>query len=188
MAFNHVGVDLFVCFASELIITAGGENVPPVPIEDALKSEVSIISNAMVIGDKRKFLSVLLTLKVTLSAPLLPTHQPIQSDDDSFKPRVCLCLLSVQWMRTGSRRTGWAQRPWTSASAWTWEPLGWRRSSLSRSQASIMPYRRGWSASTPGPLPRLRGCRSLWCWSETFPSPEENWVSRRCHRRRLPLS
>ncbi|KTG01631.1 hypothetical protein cypCar_00047494, partial [Cyprinus carpio] len=31
----------------ELIITAGGENVPPVPIEDALKEEVSIISNAM---------------------------------------------------------------------------------------------------------------------------------------------
>ncbi|XP_035377717.1 long-chain-fatty-acid--CoA ligase ACSBG2 [Electrophorus electricus] len=47
----------------ELIITAGGENVPPVPIEDAVKEAVPIISNAMLIGDKKKFLSMLLTLK-----------------------------------------------------------------------------------------------------------------------------
>lgn len=51
---------------AELIITAGGENVPPVPIEDALKEDVSIISNAMLVGDKKKFLSMLLTLKVSL--------------------------------------------------------------------------------------------------------------------------
>lgn len=47
-----------------MIITAGGENIAPVPIEDAIKEEVPIISNAMVIGDKKKFLSCLLTLKV----------------------------------------------------------------------------------------------------------------------------
>uniref|UniRef100_A0A4W3IGX2 long-chain-fatty-acid--CoA ligase n=2 Tax=Callorhinchus milii TaxID=7868 RepID=A0A4W3IGX2_CALMI len=47
----------------ELIITAGGENIPPIPIEDAIKKEIPIISNAMLIGDKKKFLSVLLSLK-----------------------------------------------------------------------------------------------------------------------------
>ncbi|KAL8177508.1 UNVERIFIED_CONTAM: Long-chain-fatty-acid--CoA ligase acsbg2 [Gekko kuhli] len=31
----------------ELIITAGGENIPPVPIEDAVKEAVPILSNAM---------------------------------------------------------------------------------------------------------------------------------------------
>lgn len=51
----------------ELIITAGGENIPPVPIEDAIKEQIPIISNAMVIGDKKKFLSMLLTLKCCMN-------------------------------------------------------------------------------------------------------------------------
>uniref|UniRef100_A0AAZ3S5U1 long-chain-fatty-acid--CoA ligase n=1 Tax=Oncorhynchus tshawytscha TaxID=74940 RepID=A0AAZ3S5U1_ONCTS len=38
---------------AELIITAGGENIPPVPIEDAVKAETAIISNAMLLGDKK---------------------------------------------------------------------------------------------------------------------------------------
>lgn len=40
--------------------------MPPVPIEEAVKTELPIISNAMLIGDQRKFLSMLLTLKVCL--------------------------------------------------------------------------------------------------------------------------
>ncbi|XP_037553914.1 long-chain-fatty-acid--CoA ligase ACSBG2 [Nematolebias whitei] len=52
----------------ELIITAGGENIPPVPTEDAVKEAVPLISNAMLIGDKRKFLSMLLTIKCQVNA------------------------------------------------------------------------------------------------------------------------
>jgi len=47
----------------ELIITAGGENIPPVLIENEITAAMVAISNAMVIGDKRKFLTVLLSLK-----------------------------------------------------------------------------------------------------------------------------
>ncbi|XP_030833090.1 long-chain-fatty-acid--CoA ligase ACSBG2 isoform X2 [Strongylocentrotus purpuratus] len=50
----------------ELIITAGGENIPPIPIEDIIKKECPLISNCMLIGDKRKFLSMLVTLKVVV--------------------------------------------------------------------------------------------------------------------------
>ncbi|XP_036454558.1 long-chain-fatty-acid--CoA ligase ACSBG2-like [Colossoma macropomum] len=59
----------------ELIITAGGENIPPVPIEDALKEEVSIISNAMLVGDRKKFLSMLLTLKCQVDENGDPTDK-----------------------------------------------------------------------------------------------------------------
>ena len=51
-------------FYTEILITAGGENVAPVPIEDAVKEQLPCVSNCMVIGDRRKFLSILLTLKV----------------------------------------------------------------------------------------------------------------------------
>ncbi|XP_056233184.1 long-chain-fatty-acid--CoA ligase ACSBG2-like isoform X2 [Seriola aureovittata] len=59
----------------ELIITAGGENIPPVPIEDALKAEVPIISNSMLLGDKLKFLSMLLTLKCVVDDNGDPTDE-----------------------------------------------------------------------------------------------------------------
>ena len=48
----------------ELIITAGGEEVHPVYIEDCIKSEVPFLSNVMLIGDKREYLICLITLKV----------------------------------------------------------------------------------------------------------------------------
>ena len=47
----------------ELIVTAGGENVAPVPIEEALKESCKIISNIVVLGDDRKYLASLITLK-----------------------------------------------------------------------------------------------------------------------------
>eukprot|EP00330_Aristerostoma_sp_ATCC50986_P000752 CAMPEP_0114580138 /NCGR_PEP_ID=MMETSP0125-20121206/4476_1 /TAXON_ID=485358 ORGANISM="Aristerostoma sp., Strain ATCC 50986" /NCGR_SAMPLE_ID=MMETSP0125 /ASSEMBLY_ACC=CAM_ASM_000245 /LENGTH=288 /DNA_ID=CAMNT_0001771505 /DNA_START=207 /DNA_END=1073 /DNA_ORIENTATION=- len=49
----------------ELIITAGGENVAPVIIESEIKNALPEISQAVVIGENRKYLSVLLTLKHT---------------------------------------------------------------------------------------------------------------------------
>ncbi|XP_065672527.1 long-chain-fatty-acid--CoA ligase ACSBG2 isoform X2 [Hydra vulgaris] len=50
----------------ELIITAGGENIAPVPIEDNIKAELPLISIAMVIGDQKKYLTCLLTLRVEI--------------------------------------------------------------------------------------------------------------------------
>ncbi|WP_377938730.1 AMP-dependent synthetase/ligase [Alloscardovia venturai] len=45
----------------DLIITAGGKNVSPSPIEEAIK-RCSLVSQALVLGDKRPFISALITL------------------------------------------------------------------------------------------------------------------------------
>merc|ERR1711871_1501658 len=47
----------------ELIITHGGENIAPVPIEDCIKVNCPALANVMMIGDKRKYNVCLVTLK-----------------------------------------------------------------------------------------------------------------------------
>jgi long-chain-fatty-acid--CoA ligase ACSBG len=60
----------------DLIITAGGENIPPILIEEAMKDAMPALSNVVVIGDKRKFLVMLISLKVDVD-PIsgLPTDK-----------------------------------------------------------------------------------------------------------------
>lgn len=50
----------------ELIITAGGENIAPVIIEDNFKDACPPCSNIMVIGENQKFLAAIITLKVDI--------------------------------------------------------------------------------------------------------------------------
>jgi len=46
----------------ELIVTAGGENIAPVPIEEKLMKNCPAMSSCMMVGDKRKYNIVLVTL------------------------------------------------------------------------------------------------------------------------------
>jgi long-chain-fatty-acid--CoA ligase ACSBG len=71
----------------ELLITAGGENVAPVLIEDAIKEQLPCVSNCMLVGDQRKFLSVLLTLKVEL-------------DPETSEPTDKLSPFVLDWYRS----------------------------------------------------------------------------------------
>merc|ERR1711971_1046287 len=58
----------------EIIVTAGGENIAPVPIEDAIKEVLKdYIANCLVIGDKRKHLACILTLRTVLDDKNQPT-------------------------------------------------------------------------------------------------------------------
>ena len=49
----------------ELLITHGGENIAPVPIEQAIKAKAPCISNIVMIGDKKKYCTALVTLHHT---------------------------------------------------------------------------------------------------------------------------
>lgn len=50
----------------ELIITAGGENVAPVPIEDNFKVQCPACSNIMLVGENQRFMAALITFKVDI--------------------------------------------------------------------------------------------------------------------------
>jgi len=56
----------------ELLITAGGENVAPVLIEEAMKSEMLPISNCMTLGDRQKYLALLIAVKSEVDSEGLP--------------------------------------------------------------------------------------------------------------------
>lgn len=60
----------------ELLITAGGENVPPVVIENNIKSLLPAVSNVMVIGDRRKYLAAFVSLKTNVD---LDTMLPLDT-------------------------------------------------------------------------------------------------------------
>lgn len=93
---GHLDADGFLYVTGrlkELIITSGGENVAPKPIEDAVRKELPIVSCAMLIGDQRKFLSMLLTLKCVL-------------DPDTSDPTDHLAEQAVEFcQRVGSTAT-----------------------------------------------------------------------------------
>jgi long-chain acyl-CoA synthetase len=67
----------------EIIITAGGKNIAPKNIEAAIK-ELPIVGEAVVIGDRRKYLTALLTLEPTAAAnvPNDQIHSTIQAKID----------------------------------------------------------------------------------------------------------
>ena len=58
----------------ELLIGAGGENVAPVLIEDAMKEAMPALSNVMVVGDRQKYLTMLITLKTDPDKDGTPTN------------------------------------------------------------------------------------------------------------------
>eukprot|EP00040_Diaphanoeca_grandis_P016159 m.83257 g.83257 ORF g.83257 m.83257 type:complete len:749 (+) comp25609_c0_seq2:162-2408(+) len=62
-AFNDKGM-LKICGRyKELIIGSGGENIAPIPIEECLSGEHGGLSNVLMVGNKRKYNVVLITLK-----------------------------------------------------------------------------------------------------------------------------
>ncbi|MBM74069.1 MAG: long-chain fatty acid--CoA ligase [Proteobacteria bacterium] len=63
--FDENGYLYIIGRKKEIIITAGGKNISPKNIESDLK-DLPLVSQAVVIGDKRKFLSALITLDLEI--------------------------------------------------------------------------------------------------------------------------
>ena len=63
----------------DLIITAGGKNIAPQELENKLKSKASLASQVVVIGDRRPFLTALVTLDEE-KAPAWAKEQGIEGD------------------------------------------------------------------------------------------------------------
>ena len=59
----------------ELLITAGGENIAPVLIENEMKAAMPALSNVMVVGDRKKFLSMLVSLKTEVDSDGAPVDE-----------------------------------------------------------------------------------------------------------------
>ena len=49
----------------DLITIQNGTKISPIKIEDVIKSEVPFLSNVMVVGENRSYLTCLVTLKVS---------------------------------------------------------------------------------------------------------------------------
>ena len=71
-----------------MLITAGGENIAPVPVEEKVKEMLPCLSNVVLIGDKRKFLSCFLTLKVVVD------------NNNSDMPTNDLTPEAIEWCRS----------------------------------------------------------------------------------------
>ncbi|MDB4958122.1 MAG: Long-chain-fatty-acid--CoA ligase [Myxococcales bacterium] len=65
----------------EIIITAGGKNIAPKNIEAALKQS-PIVGEAVVIGDRRKYLTVLVTLDEAAARKLVPGADPLHNSPE----------------------------------------------------------------------------------------------------------
>mmetsp|Transcript_14058 Transcript_14058/g.34825 ORF Transcript_14058/g.34825 Transcript_14058/m.34825 type:complete len:779 (+) Transcript_14058:115-2451(+) len=80
----------------ELIITAGGENVAPVPIEDWIKSNFTAISNVMMVGDKKKYNVILVTLKTKGATGELPGTDELDGDALKVSPGVTSLTAAIK--------------------------------------------------------------------------------------------
>ena len=87
----------------DLIITAGGKNVSPAPMEKTL-SQCEIISHAVVLGDKRPFISALITLDPGMLAIWLKKNHldpSIRVEDADSNPAVRAFVQS--WVDRANR-------------------------------------------------------------------------------------
>merc|ERR1712228_43458 len=71
----------------ELLVTAGGENVAPVPVETFIKKRLPALSQAIMIGDKKKYCSILVSIACEEDANGNPTSE-LQAHAKEVNPSI----------------------------------------------------------------------------------------------------
>jgi len=87
----------------ELIIGAGGENIAPVPIEDSIKKLVPGINEVMMVGDKKKFNTCLITLKAVGANGETPGTDELDGPAKGVSPGVTTISAALKdkvWQET----------------------------------------------------------------------------------------
>jgi long-chain-fatty-acid--CoA ligase ACSBG len=80
----------------ELIISAGGENIAPVPIEDKFKIQCTACSNIMMIGEQRRFMSAIITFKTEIDMKTgIPSRSLTNEAINFFKQEAGLSLKTT---------------------------------------------------------------------------------------------
>ncbi|SDM52349.1 AMP-dependent synthetase/ligase [Actinomyces ruminicola] len=79
--------------AKDVIVTAGGKNVSPAPLEDALRGH-PLISQVVVVGEQRPFVSALITLDAEMLPSWLRMHglEPMPVAEAAAHPQVLAAL------------------------------------------------------------------------------------------------
>lgn len=87
----------------ELIITDGGENIAPVPIEDHVKKTCDGIGEVMMFGDKRKYNVALVTLKAVGANGEVPGTDALDAGAKRVNPSVTTisgAMTDAKWIET----------------------------------------------------------------------------------------
>ncbi len=62
----------------DIIITSGGKNIAPYPIEEKIKSLLpDLVSNCMLVGDKQKHLALLITVRAVIDPASLEVSEKV---------------------------------------------------------------------------------------------------------------
>ena len=103
----------------DLIITAGGENVPPTLIEASIQRELPCLTHCVVVGDRRKYLAALLACPAedgvlpAAACAQLGLEANTTLDSDAFKASVQRGIDTANARATSSAQTikRWAMLP-----------------------------------------------------------------------------
>ena len=102
----------------DIIITAGGKNVSPIPLEEEI-AKCPIVEHCVVVGDQRPFIGALVTLDPESLALWLPRTACPRRRRSTGSPRTPRCARRFSSTWTRRMRRSRAPNPYASSPCWT---------------------------------------------------------------------